>query len=335
MRTRPLKGSLIFVIGVFLLMLPAVIPNLYFLHVVIIILFNTIVAMGLNLVLKVGQVSLGQAAFMAIGAYTSTILVMKTGLSYWLTLPISGLMAGIVGAILGYPALRLRGVYFVIVTFCFGEAIVLGIRYSTFLGGNNGIMNIPPPNPLTIAGLLSVPFNSKIQYYYLLLFLAALTILVMWRLHKFRFGRALVAIGENPRLAEGVGINLFRYKMTVFTVACAFAGVAGAVFAPYFTYVHPSFFGVLESFFALLYVLVGGPAYFTGPIVGTTVLIALDQTLGSILEIPGAQEFTYGIVLVSVMIFLPKGLMSFSELFPRFWRTQAKGRPDGRENGAA
>jgi branched-chain amino acid transport system permease protein len=276
MKARQVKLLFLCIAAALLISLPVIITNLYFIHVLIMILMNIIMAEGVYLILKVGQVSLGQAAFMAIGAYVSTILVMKAGLSYWQALPMSGIASGIVGAILGYPALRLRGVYFIIVTFCFGEGVVLGIRYSTFLGGNNGIMGIPRPNPISIAGLINIEFVSKVQYYYLILVLAVVTLLVIRGLHRFRLGRAFAAVGENARLAETVGINLFRYKMTAFIIACFFTGLTGSIFAPYFSYIHPTFFGVFESFFALLYVLVGGPAYFLGPIVGTTVLVMLN-----------------------------------------------------------
>lgn len=318
MKASQIKLFFICVITALLIVLPIIITNLYFIHVMIMILMNIIMAEGVYLILKVGQVSLGQAAFMAIGAYISTILVMKAGLSFWLTLPMSGIASGIVGAILGYPALRLRGVYFVIVTFCFGEGVVLGIRYSTFLGGNNGIMGIPQPNPISIGGLINIEFISKVQYYYLILVLTIVTLLVIWGLHRFHLGRAFAAVGENARLAEAVGINLFRYKMTAFIIACFFTGLAGGIFAPYFTYIHPTFFGVFESFFALLYVLVGGPAYFLGPIVGTTVLVTLNETLTATSKVTGAQELIYGIVLILVITFLPKGLMSFAGTFSKY-----------------
>lgn len=292
---------------VILVLLPIFLKSPYELHLLIMIMTVGIAALGFRLVYNTGKVSMAQGSFVAIGAYTSALLVTRLGLSFWLALPLAGLVTAILGGLIGYPALRLRGSYFVILTFGLAEAIELALlNGGKFTGGVMGITKIPSP-VIALPGLAPIEFISKVPYYYLALALLALTIVVMYRLDHSRLGRVFGAIAQNDRLAESVGINLGMYTTQAFIIACFFSGLAGAFLAHYIRVVTPHSYGLWQGVYYLMYTIIGGAGSIFGPIIGAAGLLYLSRFLVAF----GRYELIiYGAILIIFMIFLPNGLLS-------------------------
>lgn len=292
---------------VILVLLPIFLKSPYELHLLITVMTTSIGALGFRLVYNIGKTSVAQGSFVAIGAYTSALLVIRLGLSFWLALPLAGLVAAAIGGIIGYPALKLRGAYFVILTFGLAEAIHLALlNGGNFTGGCMGITEIPPP-VIALPGLASIEFISKVPCYYLALALLALTLVVMYRLDHSRLGRIFGAIHDNDKLAESLGINLGMYTTLAFTIACFFSGLAGAFLAHYIRVVTPHSYGLWQGVYYLMYTIIGGAGSIFGPIIGTAALLYLSRFLVAFGQY---QLIIYGAILIVFMIFLPNGLLS-------------------------
>lgn len=313
-KNRVIKYVVLTAVSGVLLAIPFIVGNPYFIHMAIVIFMNIVSAVSLRLILRTGQISFGHGAFVAVGAYTSALLATNLGLSFWLTLPLSGIAAALLAAILGYPALRTRGIYFVIITFCFAEALVLLITYWPFLGGVNGIPSIPKPNPIALPGLTPVQFVSHTQYYYLILGIMTVALVVLRRIDNSYLGRVFSAISESNRLSESIGINLTGYKMLAFVTGCFFAGLAGSFFAHYYTYISPNFFSLWESIYVFMYVLAGGIGSFFGPIIGATLLTISGELFRLV---TGLQTVLFAILLLLIVFFLPGGLVTIPDIIRR------------------
>ena len=296
---------------VLLLVLPLIGGDPYSYHILIMIGAGTILAWGVRLVLITGHLTVAHAAFAAIGAYTSTLLVMRLGISFWGALPISGVVAALFGLLLGYISLRIKGIYFVILTLCFAEVVRVIIGYWPFLGGYKGILGIPAPDPIAIPILGVIDFRSKIAYYYLVLLVALLTGFVMHRIDASRLGRIFRSIEESEGLAESIGINCLGYKVLAFVIACFFAGVTGSLLAHYRFMISPEFFTVWDSIYFLLYVVIGGTGSVAGPVVGAVILVALPEFLHGVALY---KDIIFAGVLLAVVFGLPQGLISLPGL---------------------
>lgn len=283
------------------LALPFYIGRVYYLHIAIMIYINIILAMGFSLLYSVGLITLGASAFWGVGAYTSALLVIKTGMSFWAALPISALFSGIVGFLLGLLIVRYPGVGFLIFTMVFNFLFQRIWASVPVFGGWGGIISIPTPNPIGV-----IDFSSKIHFYYLCLFLLLLNIVLLYSLYESRIGKAWRAIKLDPRLAATAGINLFAYRLAAFVLACTFAGLAGSFFAHYSGTIMPSTFDQLKSIHIQVYAILGGLGYYiVGPITGA----ALFTLLPEILRIsPEIEPYFTGIVVIVVVIFLPGGI---------------------------
>lgn len=261
-----------------------------------------IATMGLNLTVGyAGQKSLGHAAFFGIGAYTVAIL-MKAGFSFWLGLPAAALICFVVGIALGFPALRVQTIYLAFATLGFNTAIWLVMRNEEWLtGGTYGINNIARP------GLLGVSLESNLAYYYLTLALAVLMAALLWGLLRSPWGKAFTALRDNPIRAESLGIDIRGYTLLSFAIGAAYAGIAGALLASLVQFIEPAPFTVGASIMMYLMVVVGGPGYFLGPVLGAAVGVILPEWLRF------AQAwylFVFGFAVVLMMIWLPDGLLS-------------------------
>lgn len=292
----------------FLLGMPLFVKSPYHLHVLIMAGLNTVLAASLALIVRTGQISFAHPAFMAIGAYTSTLLVTEVGLSYWLALVMACLAAGFVALLVGYPILRVKGAYFFLVTFAFLEIIRLIVTYFKHpFGGSRGLVRIPAPK-IDLPGLLTVEFAvGGTHFYYLMIFLAVLSLFVLYRVEKGYYGRAFRAIAQNDTLAESLGINPMKCKLLAFVLGCFFAGLVGAFYAPYFTFINPRCFTLTTSIFIIIYVIVGGMGRITGAVVGAVVLTILPE----VLRATGYYEMMiFAVLLILVVMFLPDGLIS-------------------------
>jgi len=296
-----------------LISIPLWVTHQYYLHVLIIMLLYSIVALGLRLIWRTGQVSLAQAGFMAIGAYATSLMVKKLGFSFWLALPLGGVTSAVIAIAIGIPTLKLRGSYFFLVTFAIGEAVRLFLSYvwRPFFGGPNGIDKIQPPDTIFIPGLATLEFGSKISYYYLVLVVFIIIFLLMRRIDTSRIGSTILALRDAEDLAEAVGIPTMRYRVFAFATGCFCAGIAGGIYAPYHTQISPVSFTMIQSTEFLAYVVVGGGGNALGPVIGTVML----EFIGEVVRGVGEYEIVIsGFLMILVMIFMPAGMLGLPKI---------------------
>ncbi len=269
-------------------------------------LIYVIATMGLNLTIGyAGQKSLGHAAFFGIGAYTVAIL-MQSGYSFWVGMPLAAIGCFVVGLILGFPALRVQTIYLAFATLGFNTAVWLVMRNEEWLtGGTFGINNIQRPEAF------GVSFDSNLSYYYLVLTFAVVLGLLLWGLLHSPWGKAFTALRDNPIRAESLGVDIRGYTLLSFAIGAAYAGVAGGLFGSLVQFIDPAPFTVEASIMMYLMVVVGGPGYFLGPLLGAAVGVILPEWLRF------AQAwylFVFGSAVVMLMIWLPDGLLSIPDL---------------------
>ncbi|EFG86834.1 amino acid or sugar ABC transport system, permease protein [Clostridium carboxidivorans P7] len=273
--------------------------NSYFINILVVAGIYVILTLGLNLTTGfAGQVSLGHAAFYAIGAYTAAILSVKFGCSIWITLPISALVTWIIGAILGLPSLRVKEDFLAVVTMGLGliiQSLMLNLKIT---GGPMGIGNI---KPVSILGHNFSMFN----FFILELVIIVILTFTMNRMVNSRFGRALIAIREDETVADTLGINTTKYKVLAFAIGAMYAGIAGTLFAHYFTYVSPDSFGFTESSIILSMVVIGGLGSIKGSIIGAVILSIAPELLRGLKDY---RILIYGLLMVIMMRYRPQGL---------------------------
>lgn len=228
-------------------------------------------------------------------------------------------MSGLVAAIIGFPILRVRGIYFMIITFGLNEVVELVFfNWRGMTGGPDGLTRIPAPNAIPFPGLGTIEFIGKTPYYYLLLVLVVITVVFVYRLWGSRFGRACRAVEESGDLAQSLGINLLRYKLTLFSISAVFAGIVGGFHAHYLKFLAPSDFGIWTSIFPFVYIMVGGVGSIVGPITGTIILAGATAALGFLYML---RPIIFGALLIVTMLFVPAGFIGFprrvSQLFSK------------------
>ncbi len=268
-------------------------------------LVYVIATMGLNLTVGyAGQKSLGHAAFFGIGAYTVAIL-MKAGFSFWFGLPVAMLGCFVIGLALGFPALRVQTIYLAFATLGFNIAVWLVLRNEEQLtGGTFGINNVARPK------LFGLSLDGSLAYYYFVLALTAILGALLWGLVRSPWGKAFTALRDNPIRAESLGVDIQAYTLLAFAIGAVYAGVAGALFASLVQFIEPAPFAVGASFMMYLMVVVGGPGYFFGPVLGSAVGVLLPEWLRF------AQAwylFAFGGAVVLLMLWLPDGLLSIPD----------------------
>jgi len=279
--------------------------GLYQINIMISALMFVVLGLGLNIVIGLaGLLDLGYVAFYAVGAYCYALLNYHFGLSFWLALPLGGLLAAIFGIILGFPVLRLRGDYLAIVTLGFGEIIRMILEnWNEFSFGPSGIANIPRPSFFGI----DFTVHSATQFMYLLvLALTVFTVFMVNRLQNSRIGRAWIALREDEVACQAMGIDKTRTKLTAFALGATWAGMVGVIFAAKTTFVNPASFTIWESIFILCVVVLGGMGSIVGVIFGGLVLILLPEYLRAFSEY---RMCVFGAVLVIMMVFRPGGLI--------------------------
>jgi branched-chain amino acid transport system permease protein len=277
----------------------------------------SIAAIGLNLTLGyAGQISLAQAAFVGIGAYVTAYLTTR-GWPFWSTYLIGGVACFAVGWLLGYPALRVQHHYLAFVTLAFTTLVYLVFRNEEWLtGGIYGITNIPRPS---ILGLSTEP--ARIFYYFCLAHLALVS-LAAWWLIRSPWGRAFVAVRENPVRALSLGVDTRRYTLMAFALGAGLGGISGALYAPLVQYIDPSPFSLNLSLNLLLMVVVGGSGYFFGPYLGAIVAVLLPEWLRFT---EGYYLMAYAVLVIVLMVFCPAGLLGLVDRFIKPRRTPASG----------
>jgi len=299
---------------------PAFLPNPYHVQVLVFIGIYVILTLSLNLLNGyVGLLSIGHAAFYAVGAYASAKLTIELHLPWLAALAGSGAIAGVFGYLIAKPTLRLSGIYLTLVTLGFNMILFLVLQnWMGFTNGPLGIMDIPPP------ALFGCVIDSRLEYYYLILALAVLTIITMHRLMTCRFGRALTAIRENELAAEATGVDTTRYKVQAFVLAAFYAGLAGSFYAHFVKFVSPDSFTINESFVLLAMLAFGGQGNLIGPVVGAAALILIPEVFRPLQEY---RMFVYGGILVVMMLVRRQGLLGgrpYSLRLARFDGTDKK-----------
>ncbi len=289
------------------LALPFLITNRYAFQIIIMGCLFSICTLSLNLILGyTGQASLAHAGFFGIGAY-GVALMTKHGLSFWLALPLSALLGAVVGFLIGLPTLRSRGSYFAISTLCFGVIVsIVAGNWIQLTGGYNGVVGIALPTPLSIPVIGQIGFQSMTAQYYLVLAFLLFTLLVMHRLVYSLVGLGFMAVRNNEVLAEAVGINTFVTKVLSFVVGNFFAALAGGLYASLVGSISPSTASIELTFNWLVYLLLGGAATLSGPIIGAFAIPVLMENL-QFLE--GYRLIIFGGLLIAVIIYFPRGIM--------------------------
>ena len=265
----------------------------------------TIAAMGLNLTLGyAGQVSLAQGAFVGIGAYT-TALLMHAGVPYPIAFIAAGLLCFCIGWVLGYPALRVQHHYLAFVTLAFTALVFLVLRNEEWLtGGTYGLSGIPRPT------LFGWSTNGSVRYYYFSLGVLAVLATATWWMLRSPWGRAFIALRENPIRALSLGLDTRRYTLMAFAIGSSLGGLSGAVFAPLVQYIEPLSFALNLSLNLLLMVIVGGSGFFFGPFVGALVAVLLPEWLRFI---QGYYLVLYAVMVMMMMAFCPTGILGLLE----------------------
>jgi len=291
------------------ILIPLFVRSDYFLHLLIYTSMYSILGMGFSIMWKNRLITCGQAGFWAVGAYTSAMLVTRTGLSFWLALPISGMASALFALFIFSAALRAGPLIFFMISLVSSFIVMEVLGTVEFFGGWEGLMGIPRPS------IGSFVFLSKTSFFYFVLALLVLNIIAYYALYKSRIGRAWTAIGSSARLAEVQGINVYRYRLAATVIACFFAGVVGAFYAHYQTMLVPNTFSFLLSIYVQMFALIGGLGYFiAGPIVGAGVMVFLPELLRVTEQF---QPIVFGILIIFIVIFLPGGILSITDRFSR------------------
>jgi branched-chain amino acid transport system permease protein len=283
----------------------------YILHILVLVLFFAFLGVAWNLLGGyAGQFSFGHAAFFGIGAYTSTLLLVRLGLSPWLGFLAGGALAAAFGCFAGYLAFRygLRGPYFALVTLAFAEMLRLVALNWTVVGGPMGILI---PLPRAGDALWRLQFPDKLPYYYLMLALLGLALWLNRTIEHARLGHVLAAIRENEDAAEASGVDTLAAKLWAMAFSAFLTALGGTFYAQYFSFIDPTLaFGPAVSVEILLRPIVGGPGTLIGPVLGSLVLTPLSELTRRLIHgRPGLDVMVYGAVLVAVVTFLPGGLV--------------------------
>lgn len=281
-------------------------------------LVTAVAVMGLNLTLGIaGLKSLAQAAFMGIGAYATALLTTKAGVGWFPAFAISGALCFAVGLLLGFPALRVKAHYLAFVTLAFSTLVWLVLRNEQWLtGGVFGISNIPRPVIFGIRTDNALPFHRFVVVVTLVL------ALILWWLVRSPWGRAFLALRENPVRAASLGVNIRAYTLLAFAIGSAYAGFAGALYAPLVEFIDPSPFQLSASFFLLLMVVAGGSGYQLGPFVGALLGVVLPEWLRFT---GGLYLIIFAAIVIGLLVACPQGVLG---LFERGWAA-VKRRPMG------
>ena len=308
---KRLVGFILLVI--FFALIPLWVKSPYYIDLLIVIMINAGLAMTFVMLLRTGLISLAVAAFWGIGAYASAMLSVHAHLSFWACLPLATIITAVVAVIIGWVIIRNAGFTFVIMTTVIGMLFVVAVGNIGSMGGYNGVSNIPAPDTINFGALGSVVFDTKVDFFYLGLILFVIIMLVINAFYSSWAGRAWNAIGLNPRLAQSMGVNVFRYRLVSFVVGCAIAGLLGSFYAHYQTFIIPTAFNLFpKTIYIQVFAVLGGVGYATlGPIVGAAALTLFNEAFS------GYQQWAIiivGALVLVVVVFLPKGLLSLSQL---------------------
>ena len=303
---RKYRIFLYILLGIVLLILPVLFPKNYIMGVLCRILMYSTLAGALNSINGYsGQTCLGIAGFFCIGAYTEAVLATKLHLSFWLLLPVSGIVTALIGLLIALPTLKMRGIYLSIVTLGFSEIVrLIALNWTGVTGGALGIKGIPAPE------LFGYSIKNAKSYYYIFLVIAALFLFVTNRVVHSRVGRAWMSIREDQLASRSLGVETPKYKAMNFMYGAFWAGVVGATYAPYVKFIDSTYFTLDEGWNVLSMVIIGGQGTLLGPILGAGIVNFITEILRPI----GEWRLVAFAILIIVMLWLrPQGLAGASD----------------------
>ena len=313
-RTNKIVGTAAF-LAVVLVGIPAFITvserwDLYYTLTSVALL--SIASGGVWLTFYIGRINIGQGAYALMGGYVSAILVVKYGVSFWLTLPLAGLFCAAASVVIGLPILRLRGVYFAMVTLVLTEVARLLMLALPITNGARGITNIPLPGAVKIFGLTLIPdfatlSNVRPAFYYLSVILMIVSFAALYRLVNSRLGKLCRSLQQNEELASSIGVNISYLRIIAYFISSFLGGIGGAIFGAISQSVYPSSFTIIDSINFMLNCFLGGLGYVFGPILGTFVLYFGWDLL---FETGRFQLLIFSTVLIGLILALPNGLLS-------------------------
>lgn len=269
-------------------------------------------AAGVWLTFYIGRINIGQGAYALTGGYVSAILMTQLGISFWLTIPLAGLFCAIVAVLVGLPILRLRGVYFAMVTLVMTEVARLTALALPVTNGAKGITSIPMPGEVSIFGLTLIPDfatleNPRQAFYFVAAGMMIVVYLVMWRIVNSRLGHLCRSLQQNEELSASIGVNTAWLRIMAYAISSFFGGVAGAIFVSISQSIYPSSFVVQDSVNFMLYCFLGGLSYVFGPMLGTLLLYFGWDLLAVAKQY---QLLIYSGSLIALMLLLPNGVLS-------------------------
>ncbi|MGV8985941.1 MAG: branched-chain amino acid ABC transporter permease [Cypionkella sp.] len=314
MKSSKILGLAVFLLAVFVLV-PLVIAatgrrDLYYTLTSVALL--SIGSAGVWLTFYIGRINIGQGAYSLMGGYVSAILVTEAGFNFWITLPLAGIFCAVVSVAIGLPILRLRGVYFAMVTLVLTEVARLTALALSVTHGAKGITSIPLPGALSVFGLTVIPdfatmANPKLAFYLLAVALMVISYAVLWRIVNSRLGHLCRSLQQNEELSASIGVNTAYLRVLAYSISSFFGGIAGVVFVAISQSIYPSSFVVTDSVNFMLYCFVGGLSYVAGPMVGTF-LLYFGWDLLSIAK--DYQMLIYSSAMIALMLVLPNGVLS-------------------------
>lgn len=283
--------------------LPLMFGDRYILHIGTMVGIMTTLALSLHLMMRIGQLSFAQVAFMGIGAYASALLTMRLGFPPALSFICAGLLAALLALLIGPLFLRIKGVYFVLLTFAFSQIVNLIFQdWTALFGGNNGLFGIPK------MALFGYRLTSVAQYYCLAAVLAALTYLAVRAIRRSDIGTVLSALDENEALGRSLGLDALSWRVGIFTVTAFFAGLAGSVYAHYLGFLSPPAFSFWTSVDAIVMNVIGGMATPLGPVIGAIILVPLPELLRDAKQF---QLLAYAAILIVFLLFFRDGIVGY------------------------
>ncbi len=306
-------------VAVFLLTVFAVVPWLIhvsgrwdFYYTLTSVALLSIASGGVWLTFYIGRINIGQGAYALAGGYVSAILVVKYGFSFWLTIPLAGLFCAFFSMIIGFPILRLRGVYFAMITLVFTEVARLAALALPITNGAKGISSIPLPGELSIFGLTIIPDfstieNVKLAFYYLAVVMMIISFAGLYRLVNSRVGHLCRSLQQNEELASSIGVNIAYLRVIAYAISSFLGGISGAIFAAISRSIYPASFPVKDSVDFMLNCFLGGLGYVFGPMLGTFIIYFGWDVLFTTGRF---QLLIYSAILIALIVALPNGILS-------------------------
>ena len=270
---------------------------------------------GVWLTFYIGRINIGQGAYALMGGYVSAVLMTQAGLSFWMTLPLAGVFCAAISVVIGLPILRLRGVYFAMITLVLTEVTRLTALALPFTNGAKGITSIPLPGALDVFGITLIPDfatleNPKLAFYLLAITLMVLTYAVLWRIVNSRLGHLCRSLQQNEELSASIGVNTAYLRVLAYAISSFFGGIAGASFVAISQSLYPSSFQITDSVNFMLNCFLGGLGFVFGPMLGTLLLYFGWDLLFATGRF---QLLIYSSLMIALMLWLPNGVLSLMD----------------------